>query len=188
MTQLWECIAKDFSNWTWKSSFLTGSTSYSLQHPHLNRKWSTSHVYFVAKELIVKSFMLVCLAICEHVFLCFTFHSFCWFFCRSSNMCWKMTFKQLNFFISDVSTTFYCQIFSFRIYIFFCHIFLSASVLSDFLIDFPLSFVHDVLYCCLFTFFLFNEFTCSMLSCNVYYNIFDGNCLLHFAKPGLNFH
>ena len=36
-------------------------------------------------------------------------------------------------------------------------------------------------------FFLFNEFTWAMLLYNVFYNTFDGDCLLHFAKPGLNF-
>ena len=70
---------------------------------------------------------------------------------------------------------------------FLCHIFLSTSVLTGFLINFSWSFVHDALYCRVFTFSLFNEFTYSMLSCNVIYNTFDYNFLLHLAKSGFNF-
>ena len=72
-------------------------------------------------------------------------------------------------------------------YFFVCHIFLAASVLSGFLINSSFSFVHHAFYCRVFTFFFFNEFTCSMLSYNVIYNTFDDNFQLHLAKPGLNF-
>ena len=47
----------------------------------------------------------------------------------------------------------------------------SVVPVSGFLINFSLSFVHDALYCGVFTFFLFNEFTCSVLSYTMYFVI-----------------
>ena len=114
---------------------------------------------------------------------------------------WKYKHHIFEFGVSSVwwvkrsilhcTNRFYCHMFSylelFLMYIFLCHIFLGASVLSGFLINFSLSFVYDALYCSVFTLFLFNEFTYSILSCNVFYNTFKGGSLLHLAKPVLNF-